>query len=158
MSQRNARVSLKPGKSRAALRITHPNAAGIDIGSASHLVRVAGVARLHRAARQCTPHQERLGAQVRCTGLPMVAAAHDLRVAQRRVSPSRPGVRTALALAPACNAAQQPGPTRTAHAKGAHADERPVGQRHPTHVFSFRGRQITQVSTKAWYSAQMTRA
>ena len=24
---------------------------------------------------------------------------------------------------------------------------------HPTHVFSFRGRQITQVSTKAWYSA-----
>ena len=28
MAQRNARVSLKPGKSRAALTITHPNAAG----------------------------------------------------------------------------------------------------------------------------------
>lgn len=25
--------------------------------------------------------------------------------------------------------------------------------KHPTHVFSFRGRQITQVSTKAWYGA-----
>ena len=40
MAQRNARVSLKPGKSRAALTITHPNAAGIDIGSASHFVAV----------------------------------------------------------------------------------------------------------------------
>ena len=27
MSQRNMKVSLKPGKSRAALTITHPNAA-----------------------------------------------------------------------------------------------------------------------------------
>ena len=32
--------SLKPGKSRAVLTITHPNAAGIDIGSASHFVAV----------------------------------------------------------------------------------------------------------------------
>lgn len=40
MAKRNARVSLKPGKSRAVLTITHPNAAGIDIGSASHLVAV----------------------------------------------------------------------------------------------------------------------
>ena len=46
MAQRNARVSLKPGKSRAALTITHPKAAGrgwpraIDIGSASHFVAV----------------------------------------------------------------------------------------------------------------------
>ncbi|MFH0934275.1 MAG: IS110 family transposase, partial [Pseudomonadota bacterium] len=40
MAQRNARVSLKPGKSRAALTITHPNAAGIDIGSAAHFVAV----------------------------------------------------------------------------------------------------------------------
>ena len=40
MAQRNQRVSLKLGKSRAALTITHPNAAGIDIGSASHLVAV----------------------------------------------------------------------------------------------------------------------
>ena len=38
MSQRNMKVSLKPGKSRAALTTTHPNAAGIDIGSASHFV------------------------------------------------------------------------------------------------------------------------
>lgn len=46
MVQRNARVSLKPGKcwcaptgkSRTALTITHPNAAGIDIGSTAHLV------------------------------------------------------------------------------------------------------------------------
>ena len=37
---RNRTISLKPGKSRAALTITHPNAAGIDIGSASHFVAV----------------------------------------------------------------------------------------------------------------------
>jgi transposase len=41
MAQRNRSVSRrKPGKSRAALTITHPNAAGIDIGSASHFVAV----------------------------------------------------------------------------------------------------------------------
>src|SRR6202030_3486953 len=40
MAQRGAKVSLKRGKSRAALTITHPNAAGIDIGSASHFVAV----------------------------------------------------------------------------------------------------------------------
>ena len=40
MAQRNRSLSLKPGKSRAALTITHPNAAGIDIGSASHFVAV----------------------------------------------------------------------------------------------------------------------
>ena len=40
MSQRHAKVSLKPGKSRAALTIPHPNAAGIDIGSAAHFVAV----------------------------------------------------------------------------------------------------------------------
>jgi len=40
MAQRNRSISLKPGKSRSALTITHPNAAGIDIGSASHFVAV----------------------------------------------------------------------------------------------------------------------
>lgn len=42
MSRRNLNrtISLKRGKSRAALTITHPNAAGIDIGSASHFVAV----------------------------------------------------------------------------------------------------------------------
>ena len=40
MAQRNTKISLKPGKSRTALTITHPNAAGIDIGSASHYVAV----------------------------------------------------------------------------------------------------------------------
>jgi len=39
LSQRK-KVSLKPGKSRAALTLTHPNAAGIDIGSAAHFVAV----------------------------------------------------------------------------------------------------------------------
>ena len=34
------KVSLKPSKSRAALTLTHPNAAGIDIGSAAHFVAV----------------------------------------------------------------------------------------------------------------------
>ena len=40
MAQRNRSVNLKPGKSRAALTITHPNAAAVDIGSASHFVAV----------------------------------------------------------------------------------------------------------------------
>lgn len=40
MNQRNRSVNLKPDKSRSALTITHPNAAGIDIGSASHFVAV----------------------------------------------------------------------------------------------------------------------
>ena len=40
MAQRKLGVSLKPGGSRAALTITHPNAAGIDIGSAAHYVAV----------------------------------------------------------------------------------------------------------------------
>src|SRR5712671_6055375 len=40
MAQRKRKISLKPGKSRVALTITHPNAAGIDIGSASHFVAV----------------------------------------------------------------------------------------------------------------------
>jgi transposase len=39
MAQRNRAVPLKPGRS-PALSITHPNAAGIDIGSASHFVAV----------------------------------------------------------------------------------------------------------------------
>ena len=40
MEPRNRKTSRKPGTSRAALSITHPNAAGIDIGSASHFVAV----------------------------------------------------------------------------------------------------------------------
>lgn len=40
MTQRKPKISLKPGRSRASLTITHPNAAGIDIGSASHFVAV----------------------------------------------------------------------------------------------------------------------
>jgi transposase len=40
MVRRNVNVSLTSGKARAALTITHPNAAGIDIGSASHFVAV----------------------------------------------------------------------------------------------------------------------
>jgi len=40
MVARKKSISLKPGKGREALRITYPNAAGIDIGSASHFVAV----------------------------------------------------------------------------------------------------------------------
>jgi transposase len=40
MAQRNRNIKLKQDHSRAALTITHPNAAGIDIGSASHFVAV----------------------------------------------------------------------------------------------------------------------
>lgn len=40
MAQRNRSVSLKPSRSRQALTLTHPNAAGIDIGSSSHFVAV----------------------------------------------------------------------------------------------------------------------
>ena len=40
MIQRNRSINLRSGRSRQALTITHPNAAGIDIGSASHFVAV----------------------------------------------------------------------------------------------------------------------
>jgi transposase len=40
LAQRNRSVSLKSGKSAQALTLTHPNAAGVDIGSASHYVAV----------------------------------------------------------------------------------------------------------------------
>jgi transposase len=40
MARRNRSIPLKATKSRAALTITHPNAAGIDIGSAAHFVAV----------------------------------------------------------------------------------------------------------------------
>ena len=41
MVQRHHSIILKPVKARAAaLTITHPHAAGIDIGSASHFVAV----------------------------------------------------------------------------------------------------------------------
>ena len=40
MAQRNRSLPLKAGQSRAALTLTHPNAAGIDIGSAAHYVAV----------------------------------------------------------------------------------------------------------------------
>ena len=40
MAKPNVKISLKPGKSRAALTITHPNACGIDIGNTAHYVAV----------------------------------------------------------------------------------------------------------------------
>jgi transposase len=40
LAQHNRNVGLKSGKSSQALTLTHPNAAGIDIGSASHYVSV----------------------------------------------------------------------------------------------------------------------
>ena len=40
MISRKAKISLKSAKTRAKLSITHPNSAGIDIGSASHFVAV----------------------------------------------------------------------------------------------------------------------
>jgi hypothetical protein len=40
VAQRNRSINLKSAKSRQALSVTHPNAAGIDIGSASHYVAV----------------------------------------------------------------------------------------------------------------------
>jgi transposase len=40
MAQHNRSINIKTVKARAALTLTHPNAAGIDIGSASHYVAV----------------------------------------------------------------------------------------------------------------------
>lgn len=40
MTKRNRTLRPKPGASRPTLTLTHPNAAGIDIGSASHFVAV----------------------------------------------------------------------------------------------------------------------
>jgi transposase len=40
MAQRNRLLKLKSPRCQQALSLTHPNAAGIDIGSASHFVAV----------------------------------------------------------------------------------------------------------------------
>jgi len=40
MARRNTKVSLPRGRTRSALTITHPHAAGIDVGSRSHFVAV----------------------------------------------------------------------------------------------------------------------
>jgi hypothetical protein len=40
MAERNRKLAGKPKEPPAPLRITYPNAAGIDIGSASHFVAV----------------------------------------------------------------------------------------------------------------------
>ena len=40
LAQRNRTSPPRSGKTRAAFSLTHPNAAGIDIGSASHYVAV----------------------------------------------------------------------------------------------------------------------
>lgn len=40
MAQRSRSMNLKLGKARQALTLVHPNAAGIDIGNASHFVAV----------------------------------------------------------------------------------------------------------------------
>ena len=40
MVQRKQKISIKPGQSRVPLTITHPHAAGVDIGSSSHYVSV----------------------------------------------------------------------------------------------------------------------
>ena len=40
MTQRNRGIRHKAGKARAALTLTHPNAADIDIGGAAHDVAV----------------------------------------------------------------------------------------------------------------------
>ena len=51
MSKDRARQSVMANTSREALSITHPNAAGIDIGSASHYVAVPPD-RDHQAVRE----------------------------------------------------------------------------------------------------------
>lgn len=40
MAARNRSLNLKPGRARQVLTLTHPNAAGVDIGCASHYVAV----------------------------------------------------------------------------------------------------------------------
>ncbi len=52
MAKPNVKISLKPGKSRAALTITHPNACGIDIGHTAHYVAVQANASCERVRHQ----------------------------------------------------------------------------------------------------------
>ena len=132
MTKRNRTLRPKPGASRPTLTLTHPNAAGIDIGSAAHFVAVppdrddepvrefpsltADLSALPTGsmpvawtlspgihwcvlmplfelleARGFTVllvnarHVRTFGTQVRCAGLPMAAATHDLRAIGWRI-------------------------------------------------------------------------
>jgi transposase len=93
------------------------------------LFELAGVARLHGAAGQRAPRQERLGPQVRRAGLPVAAATHDLWPAQRCVSPTDAVCVLRSLWRQRAMLLRSQG-RRTAHAKGAHADEHSAGQRH----------------------------
>ena len=82
------RRSGAPGRLAGRLRRGH-GGDGVHRRVLDSVVRAAGRARLHRAAGQRAACQERLGPQVRCAGLPVAAAAHELRLAARRVSSGR---------------------------------------------------------------------
>src|SRR4051812_36170077 len=90
------------------------------------VVRVVGVARLQGASGQCAACEERFGPQVRCTGLPVATAAADLWFAEGCVSAGRHGVRIALVVATARDAAGGSGPAGAADAEGADANEHPT--------------------------------
>ena len=175
LAQRTRNVSLTPGKSRAALTITHPNAAGIDIGSAAHFVAVPpdrdeepvrefpsftvalnAIADWLKACGVDTVAMESTGVywiplfellESRGFTVLLVNARHVKNVSGRKSDvldcqwlqqlmtygllsgafrPARPGMRAALAMAPARHAAAQPSTPRAAYAEGPDPDERPA--------------------------------
>ena len=93
MAQRNRAVGLKPSKARTALTITHPNAAGIDIGSASHFVAVPPD-RDEEPVREFASFTVDLNAiadWLTACGVDTVATRHRCGVDARRQTPFRIG-------------------------------------------------------------------
>lgn len=74
------------GRMACHLRYGH-GGYGIDRGVLDPTVRTAGGPWFYRVFSQCPPRQECLGPQVRCTGLPVVAAVDELWTIVRGVSP-----------------------------------------------------------------------
>ena len=103
---------------------------GIDRGVLDTLVRVVAVAGPDRVSGQCPACEERLGAQVRRAGLPMAAAADELRFVVGSISTQGRDLRVALDHASTHDVVVLPGTAHTAHAKGAVADEHTAGQCH----------------------------
>src|ERR1700694_1874937 len=141
-----------------SLQVVHPHAAGIDIGNESHYVAVppsrdpqpvrcfgCTTAELKKmveglrergdgsGAGECTRDEESAGAEDGCAGRPVVDEAAHLRLIAEFISPVAGDSYPADVLAAAPRSGAEYRSPHSAHAKGADADEYPVGQRDQRH-------------------------
>jgi hypothetical protein len=137
-------------KDDPGLEIVHRDAAGIDIGNASHFVAVpagrdaepvqefgawtSALLRMAEWLKKCgirTVVMQSTGVywQERCAGVPVVEEAAYLRAAAEFVPAARADSSIADGVAAAGPGGERCGPDHTTDAEGAHEDERAFGQR-----------------------------